>query len=155
MFAAQVGSEGSLVVVEVVEEGAGSLQLPDQAGGGMGVGVKPPGIPTSGGMGLLIRPRKRRSHQSFPSLFLSPGGPVTFTGGAFEAVGTGTTLVQVPAVKVTLVAPEGGIGLLSTILVRRQFSKHSFSHPKLVRLLLVGILRWVWVHQLVYHRVLQ
>lgn len=79
----------------------------------MGVGVYPPGIPTSGGKGLTSKARNRSSHQSSPSLFLSPGGPVTFLGGALDAVGTATTLVHVPAVNVTLVAPGGGIGLLS------------------------------------------
>lgn len=79
----------------------------------MGVGVKPPGMPTSGGIGFWISPRKSNSHQSWPLLFLSPGGPVIFTGAALEAVGTATTLVQVPAVNVTFVAPDGGIGLLS------------------------------------------
>lgn len=90
--------------------------MPVQIGGGMGVGVNPPGIPTSGGIGLRMRPRNRRSHQSSPLLFLSPGGPVTFFGDEFDAVGTATILVQLPAVKVTLEAPDGGIGLLSANL---------------------------------------
>ena len=36
-----------------------------------------------------------------------------FTGGESDAVGTGTVLVQEGAVKVTIVALAGGIGLLS------------------------------------------
>jgi hypothetical protein len=36
-----------------------------------------------------------------------------FLGGELDEVGTGTILVQVAAVKVTVDAPGGGIGLLS------------------------------------------
>jgi hypothetical protein len=42
-------------------------------------------------------------------LFLSPGGPVTFFGGEFDAVGTATTeTYDGGAVKVTLDAETGG-----------------------------------------------
>jgi hypothetical protein len=91
------------------DEGAGSVHAPVQLTGGLAVGVVPPGMPTSAGRKPPSNAPNRRSHQSLPSLFLSPGGPVTFFGGEFDAVGTATTeTYDGGAVKVTLDAETGG-----------------------------------------------
>jgi hypothetical protein len=96
------------------DDGAGLGQGPTQAGGGIGIGFSPPGIATSAGSVPPMMTPNRSSHQLFPSLFLSPGGPVTFCGGEFDAVGTGTTEVyDGGTMNVTLDALGGGIMLSS------------------------------------------
>jgi hypothetical protein len=97
-----------------VDVGAGSVQGPVQKGGGSAVGVIPPMMPTSRGSRPPITGPNRSSQKSFPSRFLSPGGPVTFTPGELDAVGTGTMEVyDGDATKVMMVALTGGIILLS------------------------------------------
>lgn len=77
-----------------VDIGSGSVHEPVQPIGSAAVGVVPPGMPTPGGRNPPMSPPKMRSHQSSPLLFVAPGGPVTFCGGALDAVGTGTTVVN-------------------------------------------------------------
>lgn len=113
--------------VDVDEDvGSGSVHGPVQPGGGAAVGLKPPGIPMSAGSSPPMIPGNRRSHQSSPLLFLSPGGPVIFLGGELDAVGTATTVVNAGgAVKVTLETEVGGMIFGSAIFgsSRRQRKK--------------------------------
>jgi hypothetical protein len=94
--------------------GAGPVQRPVQRGGGNAIGVTPPMMLTSGGSRPPIMGPNRSSQKSFPSWFLSPGGPVTMTGDESDAVGTATMEVyDGGATKVTTVALAGGMILLS------------------------------------------
>lgn len=87
-----------------------------QSAGGSGTGIIEPTIPTAGGRTPTTAgpaAPKTISHElsSSESLLLS-GGPSTVTGESVE-VGTATSLVQVPAMNVTVDAVEGMIGLAS------------------------------------------